>query len=631
MPGSIDTVLSDMKKIRQRARDHWLYFPDPSNLDGLEENITQFFNGIIQHSQYSYLCTRQWTGKAASNPLNGLSGAIWKPNLLLCKEGAITTRYANQQKFNMRTGVYAMGELEVKKTYNEDSKKQSYIELAGKVVFLLEAQDGCYATLGVRVSGTTIVLTLFDQGDSISTHPLDIHQHPEEFLRILFGVTFTDGAVLSFDFTISLNPESHKVIRITKRGKEYEILVDTLLFFSRSLHGWGTTVWSGTVTIDEADEEVVVKDSWVNLLQRYTEGRILKILEEARVKGVPRLVHEQQVQTQHPIVKELVNNSMHILCTLIEGLPQLSYYLHVMSHLISKPRGCLIFDFTSLSELLIGLINCLCSHHDALKKVHILHHDISLFNLLFVLAIHSDLSHDFLDRVLQGPKKVVVQAKIQTLLHRGHLGDWGYAVPTDDSPREGPTPSATGIHVSSGDALLSLPDLKNTHNIMITIPVADKPLPSDSCLSINASPLHRTGTWAWMAVELSHVGPGTPVVHRAHHDLESFFYILLAICLLYDEPGELKPAKVLTQCFDLFFAVTHPSTLKIITIQSNFGWSTLILYISPYFQPGAFQFNQDFTHDLFINSIVVVLAKLPEKYWPAANHYLYYLLNSPSQ
>ena len=144
------------------------------------------------------------------------------------------------------------------------------------------------------------------------------------------------------------------------------------------------------------------------------------------------------------------------------------------------------------------------------------------------------------------------------------------------------------------------------------------------------------GTWAWMATELSHIGPGKPVVHEAHHDLESFFYILLAICLLYDNPGHLKPTKVLVKCFDPFFAVTQPSMLKTITVQSNFGWTALmILYVSPHFRPlipllekvwkelilpikwhgDKVQVNGDFTHDDFIDSIVTTLSKLPDSCW----------------
>ena len=69
-----------------------------------------------------------------------------------------------------------------------------------------------------------------------------------------------------------------------------------------------------------------------------------------------------------------------------------------------------------------------------------------------------------------------------------------------------------------------------------------------------------------MAAKLSHIGPRKSVVHEAHHDLELFFYILLTICFLYDNPGELKPAKDLAKCFDPFFTIAQPSTLKTVTI-----------------------------------------------------------------
>ena len=139
-----------------------------------------------------------------------------------------------------------------------------------------------------------------------------------------------------------------------------------------------------------------------------------------------------------------------------------------------------------------------------------------------------------------------------------------------------------------------------------------------------------------MAAELSHIGPGKPVVHEAHHDLESFFYILLTICLLYDNPGRLKPTKDLAKCFDPFFTITQPGTLKTVTIQSTFGWTALmILYILPYFRPlipllekvhkelilpikwrrDKMQANKAFTHNNFIDSIVTTLSMLLDNCW----------------
>ncbi|KAF8546386.1 hypothetical protein OG21DRAFT_1491278 [Imleria badia] len=82
--------------------------------------------------------------------------------------------------------------------------------------------------------------------------------------------------------------------------------------------------------------------------------------------------------------------------------------------------------------------------------------------------------------------------------------------------------------------------------------------------------------------------------------------------------------------------MTHPSTLKTITVQSPFGWTALMLpYISQYFQPvipllqkiqdqlimpiqlqgKTVSMNEQFTHDDFIDSIVIVLFRLRKPYW----------------
>ena len=135
----------------------------------------------------------------------------------------------------MRTNVYALDE--VKKRYSEENKKDSYIELTGKVAFLLEVQDGHYTMPSIQLVGTSIIFTLFDWGGSISTYPLDIHQFPKEFLQILLGITLADRTMFGFDSTISPAQNGQKRIQIIMRDNKYTIFVNTLLFFSGTLHG----------------------------------------------------------------------------------------------------------------------------------------------------------------------------------------------------------------------------------------------------------------------------------------------------------------------------------------------------------------------------------------------------------
>jgi len=142
-----------------------------------------------------------------------------------------------------------------------------------------------------------------------------------------------------------------------------------------------------------------------------------------------------------------------------------------------------------------------------------------------------------------------------------------------------------------------------------------------------------------MAAELVMAGPGKPVRHAPHHNLESFFYVLLGISVLYDEPRKLKPEDKLAECFDEYFNTFQPSLQKTITVQSQLGWSANICkYISPYFRPlidlfntlrekiilpmafvkGSFNFGEKtITHDDMVKCLLDALSKLPDESWIA--------------
>ena len=76
-------------------------------------------------------------------------------------------------------------------------------------------------------------------------------------------------------------------------------------------------VWEGVMTEEGTMQlrRVVVKDSWIDPLQKYMEGMILSILNAHNIEGLPTLIHEKQVQAPYPltITDVLVNNSTHFL------------------------------------------------------------------------------------------------------------------------------------------------------------------------------------------------------------------------------------------------------------------------------------------------------------------------------
>lgn len=90
--------------------------------------------------------------------------------------------------------------------------------------------------------------------------------------------------------------------------------------------------------------------------------------------------------------------------------------------------------------------------------------------------------------------------------------------------------------------------------------------------------------WLWMLYKLVMAGPSQLVVHNKLHDLESFFYVLIRICILYNGPVKSKPDVELKEYFNKLFNTSEPRNLKMITIQSFLAWvPSVIKHILPDF------------------------------------------------
>jgi hypothetical protein len=294
----------------------------------------------------------------------------------------------------------AFGEVKSKKS--PKTIRSSYVECAGKAAFILYAQDGRHAVPCIRILGTHIYFDIFDRGGSITTAGFDIHDHPKIFLRILLGLATGSRLRLGFDSTIhvdlSLQPgEKHlrKRMTVVSEGAKVSLVLDHLIFIADGLHGRGTTVWKAYMESDHdpkgkgnerkrarpgtsSKKEVVVKDSWIDPLRKYTEGMILAKLRKAGVNGIPKLISEEQVTINHPspTIRAIVNNSTHLLRSLAVSpqspIADHSYYLRVHSRLLTEPVGFLVTSFSCAAELVVGFIdyvNSTCYSDFTLFKV----------------------------------------------------------------------------------------------------------------------------------------------------------------------------------------------------------------------------------------------------------------------
>ncbi|KAF9227896.1 hypothetical protein BS17DRAFT_813772 [Gyrodon lividus] len=346
----------------------------------------------------------------------------------------------------------------------------------------------------------------------------------------------------------------------------------------------------------------------------------------------------------------------------------------VLSRLITQPVGVLITEFSCLGELLVAFLDYIVAHKYALQTAGVLHRDISLINLLLAFRKTKRTNYQMFKDLLKAEAWKRLRDKLDCLTRQGILADWGYAVPvsldtatgptnkvvpdmpepaaamaTDKyapySPPQTPTDSLAGDQES--DNCVSVKKIGSASEAIQVVPVSELAMDDEIVLlmgtsnpendlrhMINSSPLHHTGTWSWMSAQLVMAGPGQPVVHDLLHDLESFFYILVGICVLLDQPLQTKCEERLAHCFDKLFNTFEPSILKTIVIQLDLTWVLLVVnHISPYFKPiiplltslrkeiilplasddnSGFLCKTSFNHDTIIELIITMLSNLPD-------------------
>ncbi|KAF9228180.1 hypothetical protein BS17DRAFT_850230 [Gyrodon lividus] len=458
------------------------------------------------------------------------------------------------------------------------------------------------------------------------------------FLCILIGVSASTLLTLGFDASIEWTEVVRddeqvqiKWLSIHPNGTSCMIELTRLLFISDNLLGRGTTVWQGEMDVPASlvsvmhldtrraaagglKADVAVMDSWIDPLRKYTEGMILHRLNQHNIEGVPY-------------------NS----CSAIP------YHLRVLSCLVTQPVGVLVTEFSCLGELLVAFLDYIVAHKYALQMAGVLHQDISLIDVLLAFRKIKQTNYQMFKDLLEAEAWKRLRNKLDCLTRQGILADWGYAVPVSLDTAAGPTNEV-------------VPDMPEPATAMAAdkyAPYSPLQMPTDSLAgdqeSDNCVPVKKIGsannpqgTWSWMSAQLVMAGPGQPVVHDLLHNLESFFYVLVGICVLLDQPLQTKCEECLAHCFDKLFNTFEPSVLKTIIIQSDLTWVPLVVnHISPYFKPiiplltslrkeiilplasddnGGFLCKTSFNHDTIIELIITTLSNLPDDTWVSYEH-----------
>ncbi|KAI6026099.1 hypothetical protein BKA83DRAFT_4490630 [Pisolithus microcarpus] len=121
----------------------------------------------------------------------------------------------------------------------------------------------------------------------------------------------------------------------------------------------------------------VIKDYWMHRGRRHTEEEMLNKIKG--LKGVPTLDVAWTVQIDG-------NDEMTALLWPASIFGNASFETHLHRCLLMMPIGHPLLEFLSLQELLSIFIDIVLVHHSLMCIYMILHHDVSINNILMYMC-----------------------------------------------------------------------------------------------------------------------------------------------------------------------------------------------------------------------------------------------------
>ncbi|KAL4069013.1 hypothetical protein J3A83DRAFT_4188935 [Scleroderma citrinum] len=366
-----------------------------------------------------------------------------------------------------------------------------------------------------------------------------------------------------------------KELKIKMDATIYTIELTRVLFISDNLFSQGTMVWEGMMkergTSSMQTKQVAMKDLWIDPLQKYTEGKILSILNMHKIKGVSTLVHKEQVKAPYPstIDNIQVNHSTHFLQAYLAQYKTNAYYLHVLSHIITQPVGNLITEFSCLGELLVAFIDYVVDDN----------------HLEFIQKISG----------LSAAEKAALCTRIVNVKQQGVLADWGYAVPMTE-----PTTITDLVTTTSLIEQPSQVQYKSSNFVPI-MPVNSKGTLTSLSL---VSDLTKEDD---IALAMGPASTGSDPQHT------------IDTSPLYHTPSMLKTIMIQLDLTWKPFILQHISEyFKPIINLLTYLCNAIIVPLSTD-DHGNISHKAPFTHDMFIATIIQMLSELGPDMWTAVD------------
>ncbi|KAF7867283.1 hypothetical protein EAF04_005366 [Stromatinia cepivora] len=553
-----------------RARyteNRWTGWPEPSFQIKFFEWLMKFQDAI-----FSGLSRKYYT--SANKVLRG-SDANRKLDIFLASADA-----ALPDSEHDWSNVFVIGEH--KKNPDQDRSTETLVQLAGYAYEVFGSQPERRFVPGFTICGSIMRLWVFDRSGLYNSENFDIHKEPERFVKVLTGYAMMSDAELGLNTFIKRDNNSKYIIaQNIKISLEDKPIASTKAIVCR-----GTTCYRGRRP-GSTNWEYVVKFAWPSD-KRQREGELLRMAKEKGVTGIAVWFNHEQItidgepdtishlrramkfgSPRRPLKKALwVDSSTEpshaSLKTSLSKRPE-SNAAHLVGLGISRPNIA-----TSCGQKRKG--DERFDGSTRLKKSKLSGSHANATNVRKGSAIGApSIQETVIDSLAEGRNKWQqnnVDSSHEAEADTGCESEMydnrvNYCLVTSPAGRplhgyrsvrellEALRDAIRGHRSLFEDGKILHRDISE-NNIIITEPLAeDDPrgrlIDLDLAKELEGTATgarHRTGTMQFMAIEVLEGND-----HTYRHDLESFFYVFVWMCIRYgyEGMGRQNPKKVMKQ------------------------------------------------------------------------------------
>ncbi|TFK23229.1 hypothetical protein FA15DRAFT_695228 [Coprinopsis marcescibilis] len=351
---------------------------------------------------------------------------------------------------------------------------------------LLSTQQSRHFYLCGQFNGDKVCILFYDDHRFARSQEFNAHQDPVQLVRLIAGFMFAPAELLGANSSLTRRVEETTDLSLNERtevrtfiggdttGVKFEAL--RWLYSSPNYYGRGTRVIHAR---DARGMELVIKEIWEPFASAPTEPDIeTEILWKIKgIAGVPQLHAERILKTSEDWGKA------NLKITDLKPKHKSSRPFHelCLRQVVLIPYAEPLLAYNSIPELISVLIDALYAHNDLLlsKECRILHRNVSVSSIMMF------------DPTKYGSKLPLQHNGIRNRClepwRAGMLTSFSHAIQLNIGYR-----GATDLNFLHGD-------------------------------------------YACLAVEVLFRGPRSS--HQKRHDLESFFWVLICICIGHVDPA----------------------------------------------------------------------------------------------